>query len=155
MEQVYEPADDGSAGSAEGGQVPLTLYMTPGDTVELPNGLGTVTFEDMPRFAALDLRYDPTLPYLLAASIAAMAGLFGSLFLPRRRLWVRLTATGEGTRLETAALARGDDPGTAGEVDRLLAALGLAEEESDDDQVDKASDDPAAPAQSGTTMTED
>jgi cytochrome c biogenesis protein len=30
MEQVYEPADDGSAGSAEGGQVPLTLYMTPG-----------------------------------------------------------------------------------------------------------------------------
>jgi hypothetical protein len=40
-------------------------------------------------------------------------------------------------------------------VDRLLAALGLAEEESDDDQVDKASDDPAAPAQSGTTMTED
>ncbi|MGC5627465.1 cytochrome c biogenesis protein ResB [Georgenia sp. Z1344] len=141
MRQVYEPAADGSAGSAEGGQVPLTIYLGPGDTVELPEGLGSITFEEeLPRFVALDLRNDPTLPYLLAASIAAMLGLFGSLFVPRRRVWVRLTSDGDGTRLETAALARGDDPGTEREIERLLAALDLEEDSSD-----------AAPAPAGTT----
>lgn len=129
MRQVYEPAEDGSAGSAEGGQTPLTIYLTPGQTVELPEGLGSITFEDLPRFAALDLRDDPTLPYLLVAAVAAMLGLFGSLFVPRRRLWVRITPDGEGARLETAALARGDDPGTRREVELLLEALGPGTED--------------------------
>ncbi|MGC5615245.1 cytochrome c biogenesis protein ResB [Georgenia sp. Z1491] len=157
MRQVYEPAADGSAGSAEGGQVPLTIYLGPGDTVELPEGLGSITFEEeLPRFVALDLRNDPTLPYLLAASIAAMLGLFGSLFVPRRRVWVRLTSDGDGTRLETAALARGDDPGTEREVERLLAALDLEEDSSDGDVGDDASADRwdgtgDTPAPEGTT----
>ncbi|MFH5821998.1 cytochrome c biogenesis protein ResB [Georgenia sp. AZ-5] len=124
MRQVHEEAPDGSAGSAEDGQQPVTLYLRPGETVELPEGLGTVTFDSLPRFAALDLRYDPSLPWLLGSAVAAMLGLFGSLFVPRRRLWVRLTATDGGTAVSAAALARGDDPGLAADLDRVLSAAG-------------------------------
>lgn len=127
MRQVYEPAEDGSAGSADGGQRPVTLFLAPGETVELPEGLGTVTFESLPRFAALDLRYDPSLTALLVSSVLAMVGLFGSLFLPRRRLWVRLAPGPDGgTRLSAAALARGDDPGLAADLERVLGAVGPA-----------------------------
>jgi cytochrome c biogenesis protein len=87
--------------------------------------MGTVTFESLPRFAALDLRYDPSLPFLLASSVLAMLGLFASLFVPRRRLWVRLTPTGEGgTLLSAAALARGEDPRLAADLERVTAAAG-------------------------------
>ncbi|PFG40348.1 cytochrome c biogenesis protein [Georgenia soli] len=125
MRQVYEEAPDGSPGSAEGGQRPVTIFLEPGATVDLPEGLGSVTFEDLPRFAALDLRYDPSLPYLLTFSVTAMLGLFGSLFVPRRRLWVRLAPGPDGgTSLSGAALARGDDPGLARDLERVLEAAG-------------------------------
>ncbi len=53
-----------------------------------------------------------------------MAGLALSLFVPRRRLWVR-TATGRrgGTVLEVAGLARGDDPRLQPTVDTLATRL--------------------------------
>ncbi|GAA4418329.1 cytochrome c biogenesis protein ResB [Georgenia halophila] len=128
MRQVYEESADGSPGSAENGQQPVTLFIEPGETVQLPEGLGSVTWEGLPRFAALDLRYDPSLPYLLGSAVAAMLGLFGSLFVPRRRLWVRLEPrdqdAGGGTLLTSAALARGDDPGLARDLERVVEAAG-------------------------------
>ena len=59
-----------------------------------------------------------------AAAVAAMAGLALSLFVPRRRLWVR-TTTGRdgGTVLEVAGLARGDDPRLQPTVDTLATRL--------------------------------
>ncbi|MHB1065610.1 MAG: cytochrome c biogenesis protein ResB [Georgenia sp.] len=124
MRPVYEPAPDGSPGSAAQGQDPVTLFIAPGQTVALPEGLGTVTFESLPRFVALDLRYDPTLPYLLGSSIAAMLGLFASLFVPRRRLWLKLADGPDGgTAVSAAALARGEDPGLARDLDRVMSAL--------------------------------
>lgn len=125
MRQVYEAQPDGTPGSAESGQRPVTIFLEPGATVELPEGLGTITWEGLPRFAALDLRYDPTMPYLLAAAILSMVGLFASLFTARRRLWVRMDEQGESVRIEAAALARGDDAGLAKDLDRALAALGI------------------------------
>ncbi|WP_341358464.1 cytochrome c biogenesis protein ResB [Georgenia sp. M64] len=131
MRQVYEEAEDGSPGSADGGQRPVTLFLTPGQSIELPEGLGTVTFEALPRFVALDLRYDPTLPFLLVSSIAALVGLFASLFVPRRRLWVRLAdSRGGGTAVSAAALARGDDPGLARDLARVLSAAGTVRDTS-------------------------
>ncbi|TRW44446.1 cytochrome c biogenesis protein ResB [Georgenia yuyongxinii] len=128
MRQVYEPAAAGAPGSAAGGQEPVTLYLEPDDTVELPEGLGSVTFDALPRFAALDLRYDPSLPWLLTFAITSMLGLFASLFVPRRRLWVRLAARSDGgTSLEGAALARGDDPGLGRDLDLVLSAAGTQE----------------------------
>ncbi|KAE8764366.1 cytochrome c biogenesis protein ResB [Georgenia thermotolerans] len=132
MRQVYEPAPGGKPGSAEGGQKPVSLMIRPGETVQLPEGLGSVTFESLPRFAALDLRYDPSLPYLLTFAVTAMVGLFGSLFVPRRRMWVRVRPGEDGgSVVEGAALARGDDPGLDKDLERVMSAAGAARQNED------------------------
>lgn len=113
MEQVLD--DDGR---------PATLVVRPGETVALPDGLGTLTWDGLPRFVALDLRYDPALPWVLASSIAALVGLAVSLFTPRRRLWLRVGPGGDGrTVVRAAALARSDDVGLPAELERLMAAV--------------------------------
>lgn len=112
---------------------PVTVYVRPGQTVDLPDGLGTVTFDSLPRFVALDLRHDPSLRYVLTFALVALAGLAASLFIPRRRVWVRarpapLAEQDQGpgagrTVVTAAALARGDDVGLQAELDRVLDAL--------------------------------
>ena len=105
----------------------VTLYVRPGETVELPDGLGALTFDDLPRFVALDLRHDPSLAWVLTFALLALAGLTVSLFAPRRRLWLRAApaqADGPGpaaTVISAAGLARGDDIGLQPELDRVLA----------------------------------
>lgn len=125
------PVPDGAPGegaetggsAATAGPEPLTLLLAPGETVELPDGLGSVTFDGLPRFVALDLRHDPMVGAVLAFALAAIAGLGISLFVPRRRLWVRLTPDRGGrTVVAAAALARGEDPGLRADLDRLLEA---------------------------------
>jgi cytochrome c biogenesis protein len=103
----------------------VTLYVHPGETVTLPNGLGTFTFQDLPRYVALDLRHDPALAFVLTFALLALAGLGTSLFTPRRRIWIRaLPGKGGLTVVTAAALARGDDVGLQAELDRVLAAVG-------------------------------
>ena len=102
---------------------PATIVVRPGETVELPDGLGTFTWRDLPRFVALDLRHDPALGAVLAFAIAALVGLAVSLFTPRRRVWVRVTKGTTGVVVGFAALARGDDAGLAGELERVVAAV--------------------------------
>ncbi|WP_255596210.1 cytochrome c biogenesis protein ResB [Cellulomonas sp. C5510] len=104
---------------------PVTLYLRPGESVDLPDGLGTLTFEALPRFVALDLRHDPSLTWVLVSSLLAFAGLSTSLFVPRRRVWPRLAPAGETrgherTVVTGAALARGDDVGLQEELDRAM-----------------------------------
>lgn len=102
---------------------PLVIGLAPGDTVVLPDGLGEITFVDLPRFAALDLRHDPSLTLLLWTSVASMLGLMGSLFTPRRRLWVRAVPADGGSRIEAAALARGEDAGLGADVELVMDAI--------------------------------
>ncbi|MFV2145688.1 MULTISPECIES: cytochrome c biogenesis protein ResB [Isoptericola] len=113
----------------------VKLLLEPGDTVDLPDGLGTVSLaEEVPRFVALDLRHDPSLAWVLAFSLAALVGLTGSLFLPRRRVWVRSWTHDGVTHVEVAGLARGDDVGLQPQVDRTLAAVpGLDADHADAD----------------------
>ena len=82
------------------------LQLALGETVELPNGLGTVTFDDIRRFASLDVSYNPGGIWVLLFALLSLAGVTTSLLVPRRRVWVRQTPEG----FEVAALARGDDP---------------------------------------------
>ncbi|MCC2320571.1 cytochrome c biogenesis protein ResB [Cellulomonas xiejunii] len=120
MEQAVDAAGDA-----------VTLYVRPGETVELPDGLGTLTFESLPRFVALDLRHDPSLAWVLTFALLAVGGLMASLFAPRRRLWVRAApggTTDEGpggatTVVTAAGLARGDDLGLQPELDHVLAEV--------------------------------
>ena len=107
----------------------IKLLVRPGESVELPDGLGTVELgEDVPRYVALDLRHDPSLTFVLTFSLLALGGLAISLFTPRRRVWVRSWETTDDdgrpvTRVELAGLARGDDAGLQREVDAVLAAI--------------------------------
>lgn len=99
---------------------PATIVVRPGETVELPDGLGTFTWRALPRFVALDLRHDPALGAILGFAVAALVGLAVSLFTPRRRVWVRVTDHEGGSIVGLAALARGDDLGLAGELERVV-----------------------------------
>lgn len=114
------------------GGMPVTVFVEPGQTVELPDGLGTITWDGLPRFAALDLRHDPALGAVLASAIAALVGLAVSLFTPRRRIWVRATDHGGRTVVALAALARGDDLGLPGELARVTDAVRALGEVPDD-----------------------
>jgi cytochrome c biogenesis protein len=126
-QNVYQLDESGMTQAVDGDGRPVTIFVQPGETVELPDGLGTLTWEGLPRFVALDLRHDPALGWILASSVLALLGLCLSLFTPRRRLWLRITPTdhpdGGRTLVQGAALARSDDVGLAGELDRLLGAV--------------------------------
>ncbi len=106
---------------------PLVVDITPGQTVTLPDGLGTVTWDSLPRFVALDLRADPSLPWVLGTALATLLGIAVSLFAPRRRLWFILTsgedddAPGSRTLVEAAALAPPHDEAAARALASALA----------------------------------
>ena len=103
---------------------PVTVVVRPGETVALPEGLGSVTFESLSRFVALDLRHDPTLTLILVFALLSLAGLGVSLFSPRRRVWVRAARGADGvTVVQVAGLARGNDLGLEPEVERVLNAV--------------------------------
>jgi cytochrome c biogenesis protein len=101
-----------------------SLELKPGETQELPNGLGSVTFENADptaaagdfthsvlRFASFDIHHDPTQGWVLLFAVLVLLGLLTSLFVPRRRVWVKAVERADGTvRFEYAGLARGEDP---------------------------------------------
>jgi cytochrome c biogenesis protein len=98
------------------------LDLKPGETAQLPNGLGSVTFDGVKRFASLDVHHDPTKIWVLIFAICILGGLLTSLFVPRRRMWVKaIEQPDAGIRVEYAGLARGDDPGLDAAVDALAA----------------------------------
>jgi cytochrome c biogenesis protein len=115
--------DDSRLSPVRGSDGQLAVFViTPGETVELPDGLGSVTWDGLPRFAAFDLRADPTLPWLLGSAILALAGLAASLLAPHRRVWV-VASTEDGTTVVTAAAVGPDqDEGLRAVVERAIAA---------------------------------
>jgi len=117
-QNVYELDTDDMTQVRDGDQ-PVSFLVSPGETVELPDGLGSFTFEGLERYVALDLRHDPALLYILVFAFLALGGLALSLFVPRRRVWVRV----RGTAVEVGGLARSEDTGLTGEVAKVLAAV--------------------------------
>jgi cytochrome c biogenesis protein len=96
------------------------LQLKPGETADLPNGLGSITFDGVKRFASLDIHHDPTQGWVLVFAVLVLGGLLTSLFVPRRRLWVKAVTLPDGSlRLEYAGLARGEDP----RLDDAVASL--------------------------------
>jgi len=96
-----------------------------GDTVDLPNGLGTIELSEVKRFASLDIHHDPSQLWVLGFALLVVAGLLTSLFIPRRRVWIKAV----GSRIEYAGLARGEDPTLEAAVEDIAlkhsAALSL------------------------------
>ena len=99
---------------------PFTRALRPGDSMTLPDGLGSVTFDGVARFANFQIAYDPGKEVSLVAAIMLLVGLTMSLTIPRCRVWVRVHPTDTGTTgVEVAAysLTRQDPPGE--ELDEL------------------------------------
>ena len=78
---------------------------------DLPEGKGSISFDGLLRYAALDVHYDPAKTAVGIFAALSLAGLSASLFIARRRVWVR-TGTAEDGRImvEYGLLARGEDP---------------------------------------------
>ncbi len=98
--------------------------LRPGETVQLPGGAGSVTFEELDRWTRVQISRQPGKELALGGVVVALLGLLASLFVRPRRLWVRARETGEGTLVEVAALDRSDGGDPADEVAAIVAALG-------------------------------
>ncbi|NUL59157.1 cytochrome c biogenesis protein ResB [Brevibacterium luteolum] len=122
-QSVYELDTDNLDQLAGPDGQPLQLYLKPGETTELPDGLGSVELEEIKRYVALDIRHDPTQGIMLAFTIFLLAGLGLSLFVPRRRMWVRAADTDDGVATEVASLARGEDPRVVQAAESLAVEL--------------------------------
>lgn len=124
---AYSLDVDGMTQLAGGDADLRALELTEGETVDLPDGLGTIEFEGLRRFISVDIHHDPTPGWALLFAALILGGLLVSLFVPRRRMWVKAV---DG-RLEYAGLARGEDPtldsAVADLARRHRAALGDAE----------------------------
>ncbi|WP_435742885.1 cytochrome c biogenesis protein ResB [Nocardioides sp. SYSU DS0663] len=94
-----------------------------GETAELPNGLGTVTFEDLEDWQRIQISQTPGKLVALAGVVLALVGLLGSLFIRPRRVWVRARADGDGTLVEVAALDRSGGGDVTAVVEELVAQL--------------------------------
>jgi cytochrome c biogenesis protein len=103
----------------------------------LPDGQGSITFDGVRRWATLQVARDPGKgPALLSAALA-LAGLMLSLFVSRRRVWVRASDVGAGrTLVEVGGLARTEGDRLGEEVDALTVELRAAAGEAPPDEED-------------------
>ncbi|MEU7282812.1 cytochrome c biogenesis protein ResB [Streptomyces sp. NPDC045431] len=99
--------------------------LRPGERMELPGGAGSVTFEKgIKEWASFQISQQPGNGLALAGAIAAIAGLVGSLFIQRRRVWVRAVRGDDGvTVVELAGLGRSESAKLPEELADLAATL--------------------------------
>lgn len=98
------------------------IELAPGETADLPGGYGTITFENeasdsahgyagsVKRYVSLSIHRDAAAAWVLVFAVLATAGLLAALFVPRRRMWVKVSPDAGTLRIEYAGLARGEDP---------------------------------------------
>ncbi|MDO4784354.1 MAG: cytochrome c biogenesis protein ResB [Propionibacteriaceae bacterium] len=118
-ENVYTLDTAGLAPVTQPDGTPLRVQLKPGQGFDLPNGLGSVSFDGWSRWVKLQISDTPGIPLALAALAAAITGICLSLFIRPRRLWVRRTDTG----IEAGGLDRADASVGLDEDVAALAAL--------------------------------
>ena len=103
--------------------------LAPGETWNLPNSAGTVEFTGYRQWASFVITKDPGKGWALGAAIASIIGLSLSLLIPRRRAWLRVTASeDEGNLIEVAGLSKTEAPGLADEISQLAKVVNAPEE---------------------------
>jgi cytochrome c biogenesis protein len=100
---------------------PLVIPL--GGKRDLPGGLGTVAFTGVKQYSVLTLARDPGVPLVAAGAAMVLVGLLPSLYVTRRRVWVRAEPTPSGARVELAGLALQGKPAFAEEFRRLAAEV--------------------------------
>jgi cytochrome c biogenesis protein len=90
-----------------------------GDTVQLPDSMGSVTFKGVKHWTRLQISRTPDVWLTLLGVILALVGLLGSLFIRPRRVWVRARRVDGSTLVEVAALDRSG----GGELTAVLSSV--------------------------------
>jgi cytochrome c biogenesis protein len=90
-----------------------------GQTVQLPNGMGSVTFKGVKQWTRLQISRTPEVWLTLLGVVLALIGLLGSLFIRPRRVWVRARRVDGSTLVEVAALDRSG----GGELTAVLSSV--------------------------------
>lgn len=119
---VYTLDPSGMEKLAGRGADVAAIELAPGETADLPGGYGTITFENeasdsahgyagsVNRYVSLSIHRDAAAAWVLVFAVLATAGLLAALFVPRRRMWVKVSPDAGTLRIEYAGLARGEDP---------------------------------------------
>jgi cytochrome c biogenesis protein len=93
-------------------QLPMQLQpLAAGQSMKLPDGLGTVTYLGYQQWISLAITYDPGQLPALASGVAALAGLILSFLVRRRRVFVRASTADGGSEVWLGGLARSDAAG--------------------------------------------
>ncbi|MEV0119768.1 cytochrome c biogenesis protein ResB [Streptomyces sp. NPDC050844] len=131
----------------------LKQRIRPGETMKLPGGAGSITFEkDIKRWATFQISQQPGSMWALVGAVSAIVGLAMSLFIQRRRVWVRAVPGADGvTVVEMAGLGRSESAKLPEELADLAAHL-HEQAPSAPDPADSA--DPADPDHSDPTPDE-
>ncbi len=91
-----------------------------GERVRLPGGHGSVTFDGLTRWANFQVSRNAGKEIALMSVLCAIAGLTASLFVRRRRCWVRVSeASGGRSVVEVAGLDRDSGGDLAAEVEQI------------------------------------
>lgn len=132
--------------------------LTPGETMTLPGGAGSITLEkDIKEWAGFQVVQEPGGGWALGGAVAAIGGLAASLFVQRRRVWVRAVRGDDGvTVVEMAGLGRSESAKVPEELGELAGILyDLAPGAPDPEPDATPSEDPGTPSGSGTTKSTD
>ncbi|MFJ8715154.1 cytochrome c biogenesis protein ResB [Streptomyces violaceus] len=99
--------------------------LRPGDSMTLPNGAGSVTFgKTVKEWAGFQVVQEPGGGWALTGAVAAIGGLAASLFIQRRRVWVRAVRGADGvTVVEMAGLGRSESAKVPEELGDLAGIL--------------------------------
>jgi cytochrome c biogenesis protein len=73
---------------------PVPQVLVPGQSLTLPDGQGTITFTGYVPWASLAITHDPGQLPALICGLAALGGLLLSFMVRRRRVFVRVRASG-------------------------------------------------------------
>ena len=103
---------------------PLAKALAVGDTMELPDGAGSITFDGVSQFANFQLAHDPGRRISLLAAVLLLLGLTTSLLVRQRRVFVRLEPRdGSGLLLVVAGSPRTRRGLPEGELAELTDAV--------------------------------
>ncbi|MDE0546170.1 cytochrome c biogenesis protein ResB [Microbacterium sp. C7(2022)] len=140
-----------------------SIELAPGESADLPGGYGTVTFEDespagatgyeasVKRYVSLSVHNDAGATWVLIFAVLATAGLLVALFVPRRRMWIKVTPGVDALQVEYAGLARGEDPTLRAAVDAVASRHSTAvRDDLAGAEVLAGTDEPADSARPGT-----
>ncbi len=102
---------------------PFRMLLRPGKTVQLPHGMGSISFDGLSRAVQLQVSSTPLSWVPLTGVLAAIAGLIASLFIRPRRTWVRAVRENGSTVVQVAGLDRVAGGDLVGAVDDITTDL--------------------------------